>query len=190
MDQPTKEVSPDTLERLVARALELDEQRNDRISLTKAREIARELGISETAWDAAVAERMRSGESLSARSSAWFRARTLLTAGAGFAAGALGTLLNRALNGDADVAYGALLVAVGVALSVRRRDETATTAQARLDAWWLSVPAGMLVAFGGIRTDPLLFAAFARWGTGWFMSHAPRLLRRLTESESPSATTA
>ena len=192
MPESPKDLSRDSLELLVARALEFDEQGSERISLTKAREIARELGISEAAWNAAVAERVRTTPASAPvvrRTSVHLR--TLSIAGAGFGAGAIGGWLNRAFSGDADVVYGALLVAAGVVVWARSRAESAATAEARLDAWWVAVPAGMLLAFGGLRTDPLLFAAFARWGTAWATSHLPSVLRLFQESKSPaSASTA
>jgi hypothetical protein len=188
MPETPKDFSRDSLERLVARALELDEQGSERISLTQAREIARELGISETAWDAAVAERVRSGPvPVRVARGPWVGLQTLLTAGVGFGAGALGAWLNTAFNGDADVAYGALLVVAGAFVWARARGESTAAGTARLDAWWLAVPAGMLVAFGDIKTDPLLFAAFARWGTSWATSHLPRLLRLFHDTESPAS---
>ena len=189
MPESSREVSRETLERLVARAVELDEGGVERISLTKAREIVRDLGISDGAWEAALAEE---GRALDAAANAeprkWSHLRTALTAGLGFAAGAGGGWLNAEFRGDLDVAYAALLVAVGVVLSLRARRESAEAAQASLDAWWVAIPAGMLAAFGGLRTDPLLFAALARWGTGWVVAHLPRLSRFLRESEHPVTT--
>ena len=102
---------------------------------------------------------------------------TALAAGLGFVAGAGGGWLNGAFNGDLDVAYAALLVTGGVVLSVRALRKSTEDAQTILDAWWVTVPLGMLAAFGGLRSDPLLFAALARWGTGWLITHLPRLLR-------------
>jgi hypothetical protein len=166
MSASSKDISRDTLERLVARALELDERGTDRISLAKAREIALELGISEAAWDATVAEKVSPGNVASVeRRRPWVQSRTLIAAIAGLAAGLLGGWFNRALNGDADVVYGVLLVIAGLVVSRRRDEETDNAATARLDAWWLTVPAGLLIALGGIKTDPLLFAAFARCGS-------------------------
>jgi hypothetical protein len=184
MPESSREISRDTLERLVTRALESDEGDVERISLTKAREIARDLGISDAAWAAALAED-DSGlvTAANAEPRKWSHLRTALTAGLGFAAGAGGGWLNAEFRGDLDVAYAALLVAVGVLLSVRARRESAEAAQASLDAWWVAIPAGMMAAFGGLRTDPLLFAALARWGTGWVTEHLPRLFRFFPQSE-------
>ena len=192
MSESPKDLSRDSLDLLVARAIEIDEQGSQRLSLTKAREIGRELGISEAAWNAALAERARATPaSAPVVRRTWVQLRTLATAAAGFGAGAIGGWLNRAFNADADVVYGALLVAAGVVVWARSRAESAGTAEAGLDAWWLAVPAGMLVAFGGLRTDPLLFAAFARWGTAWATLNLPRVLRLFQEPKSPaSASTA
>jgi hypothetical protein len=109
---------------------------------------------------------------------------TALVAGLGFVAGAGGGWLNAAFKGDLDVAYAALLVAGGVVLSARAQRESAEDAQTILDAWWVTVPVGMLAAFGGLRSDPLLFAALSRWGTGWLITHLPRLLRSFRASEA------
>lgn len=181
-------VSPKTLERMVARAIELEELRSERISLSQAREIAKELGISESAWDAAVSERSRpNAASGGTARSVLNRLRLSLIGTLAFAAGALGGWLNRMAGGDADVAYAALLVLGGWELWSRMRKESPRTAELSLDIWWLGIPAGMLVAFGGIRTDPLLFAAFARWGTA-AVHVLPRILRRLrATAASPSA---
>lgn len=189
MPESSREVSRDTLERLVARALELEEGGVERISLTKAREIARDLGVSDAAWAAAMVEDGRGlVTTANAKPRPWSHLRTALTAGLGFVAGAGGGWLNAEFRGDLDVAYAALLVAVGVVLSVRARRESAEAAQASLDAWWVAIPAGMLTAFGGLRTDPLLFAALARWGTGWFVAHLPRLSSFLREPENRATT--
>ena len=188
MPESSRDVSRDTLERLVARARELDEGGVGRISLMRAREIARDLGISDAAWAAALEEDGRALVTVNAEPRNWSHLRTALTAGLGFVAGASGGWLNAEFRGDLDVAYAALLVAVGMLLSVRARRESAEAAQASLDAWWVAIPAGMLAAFGGLRTDPLLFAALARWGTGWLVAHLPRLSRFLRESEPPATT--
>jgi hypothetical protein len=115
---------------------------------------------------------------------------TMLAAVSGFAAGAVAKWLNTAFSGDLDVVYGVLLVAIAVALAVRARTESAEASESVLDAWWVSVPAGMLVSFGGLRTDPLMFAALARWGTGWLSAQAPavsRVLRNVVRAGTPSA---
>ena len=189
MSMPPDDVSRDTLERLVTRALELDASRTERIDFAKAREIARELGISDSAWDAAVAERTSSAiVHQTVRKRIWMRIRTLLISGAGFTAGALGAWVSTTWNGNLDVAYAALLVLGGIVAWIQTRDSSSTEQQTSLDAWWLPVPVGMLLTFGEIRTDPLLFAAFARWGTGAFVSQLPRLLRFLREADPGTST--
>ena len=191
MSDPSKDVSRETLDRLIARAFELDEHRADRIRLTTAREIAAELGISEAAWDAAVAERTSKQRKVVTPEPREWGLRTMVTGGIGFAAGALGGFLNGAFNGDLDVAYGAMLVVAGITIAARRNEESSRAATASLDAWWLAVPVGLLVALGGIRTDPLLFAAFARWGTGRFTGILPTILHVVRGAKShPSSSTA
>lgn len=180
-----KEVSRDTLERLVARAIELDAGRSDRFSLREAREIARDRGVSDEAWNAALAENdpraVVEGDE-PRRKRPYLPA--VLTAGFGFAAGVVAKWLNTAYNGDFDVVYGGLLVAIAVALAVQARKHSTEASEGILDAWWVAVPAGMLVSFGGLRTDPLLFAALARWGTGWLSAHVPRVSRFFRDSDA------
>src|SRR5688500_20355762 len=87
MSESPKDLSRDSLELLVARAIEIDEQGSQRLSLTKAREIGRELGISEAAWNAALAERARATPaSAPVVRRTWVQLRTLATAAAGFGA--------------------------------------------------------------------------------------------------------
>ena len=188
MSEHSRDVSRDSLERLLARAGELDADSN-RVSLMEAREIARSQGLSDEAWNAAVAERYphtRTESEQPERRVAFLR--TWLTAGFGFVAGAGAKWLNTRFSGDIDIVYGGLLVAVAVVLATRARRRSPETAESVLDAWWVAVPAGMLVAFGGLRTDPLLFAALARWGTGWLSTHLPRILRFFRESDASTST--
>lgn len=112
------------------------------------------------------------------------RIPTVVTAMAGLAAGVFGTWINRSFSGDLDVIYGALLVTGGIAAWLRARKHSEEDAFTALDAWWVTVPAGMLVAFGSLRTDPLLFAALARWGTGALVSRLPGLKQLLRESST------
>lgn len=191
MSQLPDDISRNTLKRLVARALELDERRADRISLSQAREIARELGITEAAWDTAVAEQRRQVSAPRERASAGLgRLHAMLVAPVAFGAGALGGWLNGVAGGEADVAYGALLVLGGFELWTRARRASPRAAEASLDIWWLAIPAGMLVAFGGIRTDPVLFALCARLGTAVATTLIPRLLRSLRARRPPWTSTA
>ena len=188
MSEHSKDVSRDTLERLLTRAIELDAETN-RVSLTEAREIARGRGVSDEAWNAAVAERYpHTTVDSEARGVRLASLRTVLTAGFGFAAGIGAKWLNTTLSGDLDVIYGALLVAAAVVLAARARRASTEAVESTLDAWWVAVPAGMLAGFGGLRTDPLLFAALARWGTGWLSTHLPRFLHFFRESDVSTST--
>jgi len=184
---PSDDLSRDTLERLVGRAAELDARAAERVSLAEARAIALELGISATAWDAAVAERRgRSPDPVVSRGLD-HRAVRLLTAGAGFIAGALGGWLNRMYIGDADVAYGALLVLGAVGLAAGFPKGKAPNALLNLAAWWLPIPAGMMLAMSEFLSDPLWFAASGWLGTAvlaWAFPHLRRLVRT-----SPGPTT-
>jgi hypothetical protein len=189
MEESTDGLSPDTLERLVARALELEESGHDRVSLARSRDIARELGISLAAWDAALAERrpvtVTRTKAPSRRGSRW---RTSGTAAIGFAAGALGGWISQALRGDADVVVGAVLVLGALALAIRQASEWGDDPREKLTAWWLGVPAGAMLAFNEVLADPLWFAALAWLGSVAAASALPRLLRRLSESRTTSST--
>ena len=181
--------SRDTFERLIARALKLDDVRAEQISLAQAREIVRELGISETAWDAAIAERRH--QPLLHRPRVYEQVTPLLATSilaVAFTAGALGGWLNRVAQGNADVAYGALLILGGLELWHRARWVSLRAAERCLDIWWLAIPAGMLVAFGGLRTDPLWFALGARVGTAVVTSLIPRFRSLLQEMRRSRAT--
>jgi hypothetical protein len=177
-------LSPDTLERLVGRAAELDERAAERVTLAQAREIAMELGISAAAWDAAVAERLTQGTRFPVVPNAVRRPVHLLTATCGFVFGTLGGWLNLAFSGNSDVAFGTLLVLGGVLAA--HRAKTATRAQLSLAAWWLAIPAGVMVAMGELLADPVWFSAFAWLGCAGFLWALPRALRCFRRSPGPT----
>jgi hypothetical protein len=187
MSKHSKEVSRDTLERLVARAIELDAGHSEGFSLREAREIARNRGVSDDAWNAALAESDRAIEGDQPNSKRTYL-QTVLAIGLGFAAGAGAKWLNSTFSGDFDVIYGALLVAAAVILSAHARKQSAEDSEGILDAWWVAIPAGMLVSYGELRTDPLLFAALARWGTGWLSAHLPRVARFFRGADASAST--
>jgi hypothetical protein len=188
MSEHSRDVSRNTLARLLARAGELDAAAN-RFSLTEARQIARARGVSDEAWNAAIAEYCQSAVERDQPGIRSASLSTMLTAVSGFAAGAGAKWLNTTFNGDADVVYGGLLIAAAVLLAARARRESPEAVERILDAWWVAVPAGILVSFGELRTDPLLFAALARWGTGWVATHLMRVGRFFRVSDASTEVT-
>jgi hypothetical protein len=148
---------------LIARAIKLDDEGNERIDLDRARAIAEDLGISASAWDSALRERESLAPPPGAREVVrQLRGRSSIIALAGLVAGGLsGALAGSSAEGV--VLLGGAAIAAGVALvvdGIRRR--SARSAQVDLAAWWLSVPAGIMLGMMGTHPDPLLFAA-ASW---------------------------
>jgi hypothetical protein len=92
-----------------------------------------------------------------------------------------GGWLGGAFNGNADVAFGALLVLGGVMLATGA-ERAGRSVQVSLAAWWLPIPAGMMVAMTEFLTDPLWLAAVAWLGTASFVWALPRVLRRVRTS--------
>lgn len=187
MTKPEEAISADTLQRLVARAIELEEQGRESVSPARAREIARELGISPDAWEASVLEYRHSNRGMRKRSRAASSLRTLMMAGLGLAAGAAASVI---AQGTGDVAAGAVLVAWSVAFAARARKAEGPNVYAQLAAWWAGIPVGIMMVHGEILTDPLWFAAFSWIGSAALAKLMPFLLRyvRGDESEGPPST--
>lgn len=162
-------------DRLIARALELEEAGTEQIDLERAREVATELGISASAWEAALREReVRGARSARLR----LRGRAALVALAGLLTGGLGGAF-AARSGDGVLLLGGAAVAVGVALVVnglRRRPVRGT--QAELAAWWLSLPAGIMLGLGEPHGDPMVLASAAWVGCAALGATLGRLGRR------------
>ena len=147
-------------DRIIARAIRLDEEGLERIDVERARAIASELGVSAPAWDAALHEWEAAAQADTARGAARrLRGRLSIIALVGGVAGGLsGALAGRSEDG---VLYlGAAAVAAGVALvvdGVRRRSARSTHVD--LAVWWLAVPVGIMLGMGQAHGDPLVFAA-------------------------------
>ena len=182
MTKPEEVISPDTLQRLVARAMELEEQGRESVSPVRAREIAQELGISPGAWEAAVLEYRNTRRGMRKRNRAASSLRTLAMAGLGLAAGAAATVIG---NKADDVVAGAVLVTWSVAFAIRARKAKEPNVYTQLAAWWAGIPIGMMLAHGEVLTDPLWFAAFSWIGSAALARAMPFLLRHLRGDESP-----
>jgi hypothetical protein len=187
MTKPEEVISPDTLQRLVARAIKLEEQGRESVSPARAREIAQEIGISPGAWDAAVLEYRSAKGGMQKRNRAASGLRTLMMAGLGLTAGAAASVIGQSTG---DVAAGAVLVAWSVAFAARARNAEGPNVYAQLAAWWAGIPAGMMMVHGEILTDPLWFAAFSWIGSAALARLMPLLLRyvRGDESSAPPST--
>ena len=174
MPKPEELISQETLQRLVARAVELDDQRRERVNLATARDIARELGISEEAWDAAVLEYRRSRASRPARNPRQSALRTAFMGAIGLVAGAASVSFGMVTD---DVAAGALLVAWSILFAIRARRSRTPNVFTQLGAWWAAVPLGIMLASGEVLTDPIWFAALSFAGSAALarlMLHEPR----------------
>jgi hypothetical protein len=187
MTEPTSGLSRIGFDRLIARALELEEAGNEQIDLERARAIAHELGIGDPAWEAALREQAAAARTAASRASRLrLRGRVVLLSLAGLVTGGLGGAF-ASHSGDGVLLLGSAAVAVGVALAgggIRRRSTRGT--QAGLAAWWLSVPAGIMVGMGEFHGDPMILAAAAWAGCAALGVALGRLRRRDTSPGSPA----
>lgn len=185
--KPEDVISPDTLQRLVARAIELEEQGRESVTPARAREIAQELGISPVAWDAAVLEYRSAKRGMQKPNRAASSLRTMLMAGLGLTAGAAAAVIG---GSTGDVAAGTVLVAWSVAFAARARNAEGPNVYTQLAAWWAGIPIGMMLQHGEVLTDPLWFAALAWIGSSALARFMPFLLRQVhgDESSGPPST--
>jgi len=184
-EQPAS-LSRTAFDRLIARAIKLDEEGNERIDLERARAIADELGISAPAWEAALRERGWAREGGLQGGGLRLRGRPSLVALVGLAAGALsGALANQLGDGVLLLGGVAIAAAVGLVLDGWRRRSVRST-QVELAAWWLSVPAGILLGMRAFHGDPVVFASVA-WAGCASLGFALGRLSRRAPSPSPLA---
>ena len=174
-------VTQETLQRLIGRAVELAERETDGVTLERAREIALELGVSSTAWDAAVLEFRRASDRRLVPLRRRNLSRLVMMAALGLAAGSAAAVIGESTG---DVAAGAVLVAWSVAFAMRARGAIAPHVLAQLAAWWAAVPLGIMWMHGEVLTDPLWFAAFS-----WIGSAAlTKLLPDFRNTKGPPST--
>jgi len=192
MTEESTSLSRVGFDRVIARALEIDEEGNDRIDLERARAIAHELGIGASAFEAALREQAAAAQAAAdRRAKVRIRGRAALVALVGLVAGGLAGALASQLA-DGVLLLGGTAVAAGVALAVngiRRRSMRGT--QTELAAWWLSVPAGIMLGMGEFHGDPMVFAAAAWVGCASLGFTLDRLSRRAPPpgplAEAPAA---
>ena len=187
MTEESSSLSRAGFDRVIARALEIDEEGNDRIDLEHARAIAHELGIGDSAWEAALQEQTAAAMTAASRAAGLrLRGRVVLLSLAGLVTGGLGGAF-ASQPGDGVLLLGSAAVAVGVALArggIRRRSTRGT--QAALAAWWLSVPAGIMLGMGEFHGDPMILAAAAWAGCAALGVALGRLRRRAPSPGSPA----
>jgi hypothetical protein len=192
MTEESSSLSRVGFDRVIARALELDEEGSDRIDLGRAQAIAHELGIGASAWEAALREQAAAAEAAAARRARLrLRGRAALVALVGLVTGGLaGAQANQLTDGV--LLLGGAAVAAGVALAVNGiRHRSVRGTQAELGAWWLSVPAGIMLGMGEFHGDPMVFAAAAWVGCAALGVTFDRLRRRAPSprplAEAPAA---
>ena len=196
MNEPSS-ISNENLERLIARALELEDEREQRLDLARAREIALELGVREDAWDAAVSEHLSvryamsqtmppAMATISAPGSRWRGPLSAVVGG--LAAGGIVGAVSAASSGD-DIMIGSALVAVSAAYAVGQSlRRTGVESRRHIAIWWTSTAAGMLAGLGSFSAEILWFSAWAGLGCAGLAAAASTLARRV--ADHPSSHTA
>lgn len=170
MRQPS-DLSQDAFERLLARAVQIDDAGHERIDLDRARAIALEVGVSAEAWEAALREidqpvpKHSATPTPVAHTTVNTPRSTLGVLSIALVGGVLGTIAGFAAPrlGDAVIAAGVLAIAGGVALAVKESYLQRVRARSyALAAWWLAIPAGIMIGMREPHIDPIVFGA-ASW---------------------------
>lgn len=183
----TKDVklSQETFEKLIARASEIDAEGTQRIDLERARHIARELGITDEAWQAAVLERQAVVSAASEPEmtpdlrSHLFWSIGLAALGWAVGAGMVASPLS-------DLASGAAIVAGALAYVTWRWNRPVSWTLLRLLVFWVAVPVGIDVAAGELWTDPFWFAGWSMLACSVVALVIPRVIRRLRAGSPPT----
>lgn len=160
MTTPSASLSRLEFDRLMARASRRNDEGSERIDLERARAIAQDLGINAAAWDAAFHEEQAAMQIERAqRAARQLRRRASIVALAGITAGGLsGTMASQWSDGV--LFLGGAAVAAAVAhLILSGRRQPMRRIQVDLAAWWLSIPAGIMLGMRGSNGDPFVFAA-------------------------------
>jgi hypothetical protein len=161
----SQSLSQETFELVLARAIELDEEGNARMSPNRAREVALELGVSPGAWDSAFAAQMRtrSRRSKGVRLPTVSAVRHLAIATGSIALGIVAGIAERLPSiGTPDLwteATVGTLFAVTLGLFVHNAVRKAPARfQVDLATWWLPFPVGFLIGNERLWGDPFAFA--------------------------------
>ncbi len=178
-------LSRSEFDRIVARAIQLDEDGRERIDIAQATQIAQELGIAPDAWEAAVREFPRAQTTVAAQPPTKETVlRIVVAATFGFGAG-----LFAGSTGWADVSFAIVMWLAAGAMAVRGiTSRTARTLRLELASMWLTLPFGIMIGAGKVLTDPLWFAAFSALGSVVFASGVRVWLARLRSKPQPDAT--
>lgn len=179
MNDETPRLTPETLERLIERAMELDEHRNVTIAPAHAREIAIELGIDAAAWDAAMLEHARSRPAPAAVTlTPQGVSQAILSAIGGLGAGGVMGAVSAASTGD-DIVAGGALIAASLGLAIRQAlHRPRHDAQASIAGWWSAAAAGIMLGEGQLTGDVLWFAGISWLGCATIAAVIPDLLGR------------
>jgi hypothetical protein len=185
MDGRDEKLSPEAFERLIARAVQIDDQGAERIDTARAREIAAEVGVSGAGWDAAVREWSEARAELSVerttpRVDPW---RVAAAAAAGGIAGIAMGFIAAASTGD-DIAIGSAVIAAGVSLGAYEYvKHSARQAQASIGAWWVAAAPGIAtIGMSGTSSDAMWYAALSWAGCAAAIAIVDALSRRLSVS--------
>lgn len=180
-----RKLTQETFDELIARAMEIDDAGHQPIDLERARQIARELDISDEAWQAALLERQAALRSQSdAEMTPEVRSNVLWSltlAALGAAAGAA-----MVVSPFHDVIGGAAIVAGALGYVTWRRDRPVSSTLLQLVAFWTTVPIAIDIAAGELWTDPFWFAGWSLLGSSVAAIGLPRVLRRLRGTAPPS----
>jgi hypothetical protein len=178
-------LSPDTFERLIARAIQIDEQGKERIDAVRAREIAADLGISGSAWDAAVREwseaRQPAGRVRQPRQAVELR-RVLGAAVLGGVGGTLTGVISVASTGNDIAVAGALIAAAAVVGGHEYFRRSFWQAQLALAAWWAVATPAIMISVDGVNGDISAYGIFSWAGCAGALTLFDLIKRRIAES--------
>jgi hypothetical protein len=178
MAKARQSLSQEEFDQLVKRAIELDEAGRERLNVSRASQIAREIGIAPDAWE----EAMREFADQTIRTTAT-KGISLKRVAAALASGlVLGVVFGVT---DFDGPYAAaVMVAVAAGIVVNGRTRTNASAYADLMSWWVALPAGIMLGAGEKLTDPVWFAGLSFAGSLVFN----RVLRAILHRMRPART--
>ena len=190
MSQPDPGLSPETFERLIARAMQIDEQGKERINAVRAREIAADLGITGAAWDAAVREWSESRRQAPVAETPGPLLDVTRIVGAaiigGAAGGAVG-LASVASSGNDIAVAGALIAAAGILALRESVKHSFWQAHAGLAAWWMAAGPAIMISVDGVNEDILAYTIFSWAGCAGALTLFDLIRRRVTAPAKTAA---